>query len=185
MSEPGDDPGFGAIVLRAGALAKRLSELTVEQSDTKAWIGMWAGVGAVVMRLAKTLFALAMQLKDAAVSAEPIPELDDDVRDAVASDLRDIADEFPDLADVLFGLGHLDRLWDAIMSDDDAREKAASLLSALSAVVDQFIDSVFDIVLGERESSFAPGDVINFLQRYEDIAQNLLDRWLQPALDRR
>lgn len=169
---------------RALELRDRVKELALNEPTAGPWLGMWVPVVAAVVRLAKTLFRLALRLKEAATSETPIDPIDDELKAAVIEDLRDIADEFPDIADVLFGLQHLDRLLEIVTSDNDARNAAAAILGAVGAVVDRFLDALVDIAMGERESPFGPDRVIDLLSRYEEFAQQLLDRWLQPALEK-
>lgn len=162
-------------------LGERVRTLALEP-PSGAWFAMWGPVLGAVARLAKTLLNLALRLKAATAADDPIQPIDAELRAELSEELRDIADEFPDVADVLFGLPHLDLLWEALNNDADARTAASALLGSLGSVLDRFLGTLVDIAVGHRQTEFGAEKVVSFLERYEDVAQRLIDQWLVPAL---
>lgn len=167
------------VVQRAIALADRIKTVALSQPDAGAWFAMWRPVGGAFIRLAKTIARLLMHLKGLA-SATTVEPADVDLRAELAEELRDIADEFPDVADVLFGMSNLDAVYSALMNDADSRAAASDLSTAIFAILDRFIAGLVDIVMGYRESPISAERVVELLGRYEDIAQGLIDRWITP-----
>lgn len=165
-----------AVVQRALTLADRIKTIALQQADAGAWLSMWKPVMGALVRLAKTVGKLIMSLRNL---GEPTGAPDEDLRDEIAEELREIAEDFPDIADVLFGMRHLDEVYAALVQDDDAREAAAALSATTIAVLDRFLGVLVDIIMGERESPISPDKIVELLGRYEELVQGLLDRWLR------
>ena len=169
------------VLERALSLGQRVREVAMNQPEAGAWFAMWKPVVAAVVGLGKTLGKLLFNLRKIADSDDSFDPLPADLRAELIEDLRDITTDFPDISDVLFGFGNLDTALDALREDDDTRTLASSLYESSIALLDRFLDALVDIVLGERESPLKPDRIIAAVERFEHIAQRLLDRWLlQP-----
>jgi len=165
---------------RARDVAERVRTLALTDPESGAWFAAWRPVFSALMRLAGTLGKLAMRAGAMATTGERGELIDDAFRLEVAEELHDLAADFPDVADVLFGLGNLDKVYRAVVDDEDVRAGAAAIARGGAALLDRFLGALVDIVMGHRESPVGPDRVLAFLERYEAIAQQLLDRWLAP-----
>ena len=183
LSDTPSSDAFG-VVQRAAALADRVREVTMSRPESAAWFAMWKPVIAAFVRLARTVGKLGLKLRQIATSDETFDPIDDDLRDELAEELRDIGAEFPDVAEVLFGLSHLDEAYLALKGDANARAAATALADASLAVLDRFVAALIDIVLGNRDSPLQPERIIVAIERYEDVAQRMLDRWLSRTTSR-
>lgn len=165
-----------------GRLRGRMQELLDSEGQSAEWFAMWSPVVRSSLGLAKTLFKLITRLRRVGESDESLEPPDDDLRQELADDLRDIAEDFPDVADTIFGLQHLDDLIDRVAEDASARAMATALAESAGRVIDRTVRLLIDIALDPQKSTFGADAVLATLARYEDFAQRLLDDWLMPRL---
>jgi hypothetical protein len=173
--------GVERVRRRFAELYERLQELISESEETAAWFAMWAPVVASAGRLAKTLGRVGFQLRDVA-SGESDAVWTEEDRAHVAAELATIAADFPDVADVIFGLENIDVMIDALLTDGDARRAASATVKSVTDLLDRLISRLIAIGLGQRETSFGPDRVVEFLERFEDSAETILNPWVQRAL---
>lgn len=168
------------VVQRAMALADRVRQVGLSQPDASAWFAIWKPVIAAVIRLAKTLGKLLNNLRKLAEEEETFDPIDAELRAELAEELADITREFPDVADVLFGLPNIDAAFDALKRDGNTRELARALYESSIALLDRFLAGLVDIVLSEQQTPLNPDRIMAALERLELVAERLLDRWLLP-----
>lgn len=172
------------IVTRFRELTEVVKGLVDQSDEQREWFAMWLPVIGAVVRFGGTLTKLAFRLQQMVGAEEAREPIGDTLREELVEDARSIRDEFPDVADAFFGLRNVDDLIDAIASDATARRSAGLLLEAVADAADKVVGRMIDIALGRRQSTFGPDRVVALLDRYEEIAQRLLDRWLLPTLSR-
>ena len=178
-SEAADFDG-NSFIARAMELWRRIKALAVDNPETATWLRMWTPVGGALMGLASTLGKLAVRLR----SFENLHDLmPDELREELSEDLRELGDAFPDIADVIFGLSHLDEAAAAIANDEEARSMATTLLALAERAGDRVLKIGVDLVLGQRESPIHPDRVVTFIGRFEALAERVLDQLLAPAFN--
>jgi len=175
MEDPPEEVNAGA------AFNEARSRIVAEREDSARWFAMWGPVVAVLGRIAMTLGGVAMRLRAVAASGEMSNPLTVEDREAIADDLRALADDFPDVAEVLFGLHHVDRLVETVLYDESARSAASRIGGLFASVVERMVSKIVDVALGDGPS-LGPEEVLAFLGRFEGIAQDLLDRWVPRGL---
>lgn len=176
LSEPLDHDA-AEIVSRAGELFARLKALGADAPEAGRWLRMWLPVGGALLQLGSTLSRLALRLRQPGDEDLLPPE----VRDELWDDLQALAEAFPDITSMLFGLTTLDDLADSTLRNDEVRGTAQRLLQLLEHTADRLIDRLFDIVLGQRDSPVHADDVIAWSRQLEALAQRLLDELLRPT----
>lgn len=173
--------GLGEARARLDELIARLKDLLGQSEETMAWFAMWMPVIGAAGRLATTFGRVGLQLKAVATGgAGPVWTEED--RAHVAAELASIAADFPDVAEVIFGLQHIDSMIDALMADEGARKAASKTLEAITSLVDGLITRLIDIAIGERQTDVGPDRVVEFIDRFEDSIETLLNPWVQRAL---
>lgn len=163
-------------------LVQRLREIVAQREDSLQWFRAWGPVAAAASRLAFTASRISVRLAAYAVERGDGPLLTEDDRAAIASDLEAIVEDFPDIADVLFGLYHIDSLTEAMLRDDAARRGAARLSALLGDMIERVVSRLIDVAMGTADQDLGPERIIAFLGRFEDLAQELLDRWVPHGL---
>ncbi len=162
-------------------LASRLKTVVREREDASAWFAQWgpvvAALGRLGPRVAATVFRLRHVIRDGDGEVLPTEE-----REAIADELKAIARDFPDTVEVFLGLGHVDAVIDAIVSDEAANATARRIASILGGLVERLVQRFIDVALGESEPSVGPEEVVAMMKRFESFAESVTDRWIPRGL---
>lgn len=167
---------------RITELLARLRAVVAEREDSARWFAMWGPVVKTLGRIAMTLGSIALRMKSSVAAGEFQNPLSEEDREVIVEELRALADDFPDVAEVFFGLHHVDRLVETVMYDESARSGASRIVKLLAAATERMVSKLVDVALGDKEAQFGPEEVLAFLRRFEGVTQEFLDRWVPRGL---
>lgn len=175
-------PDEDGIAERFATLRRSVTELVGQTAERGEWFAMWLPVVGAVVKFGATVTRLLFRLRQIVSTDDEVEPIGETLRRDLVEDARAIRAEFPDVADAFFGMHHIDELLDAIRADRGARTAALRLLDAIGGTADRVVNTMIEVALGQAETSFGPERVMEMFERYERIAQRILDRWLLPNL---